>query len=71
MIQQPLITTMCVHRLYQSRTSKLTTNTAYILCNRIISLTNFDGKMMGLILHEELSASSGHYISMVKFSGIC
>ncbi len=32
-IQQPLITTICVNIFHQSMTGRLTTNTAYILCN--------------------------------------
>ncbi len=60
-IQPPLITTSCVNRFHQSRTGRLTKNTAYILCNRSIS---------PLILHKWLSTNSGHYISMVKIGDI-
>ncbi len=69
-IQQPLITTMCVNRFHQSRTGILSKNTAYLLCNRSISLTDFDSELMGLILYKRWSTSSGHYLSMVKVSDI-
>ncbi len=42
-IQQPLITSICVNRFHQSRTGRLSKNTAHILCNRSISLTSIDG----------------------------
>ncbi len=44
-IQQPLITTIC---------GRLSKNTAHVLCNRSISLTNFDGQFMGLLLHNKI-----------------
>ncbi len=69
-IQQPLIITICVNRFRQSRTRRLTKNTTYILCNRSVSLTDFDGQLMDLILHKGLSTNSGHYISMVKVCDI-
>ncbi len=69
-IQQPLITTICVNRFHQSRTSRLSKNTAHVLCNRSISLTYFDGQLMGLILHKGSFTNSGHYISMVKVGDI-
>ncbi len=69
-IQQPLITTICVTRFHQSRTGRLTKNTAYILCNRSINLTDFDGQLMGLILHKGSSTNSGHYLSMVKVGDV-
>ncbi len=65
-----LITTTCINRFHQSRTGRLTKNTVYILCNRSISLTDFDGQLMGLLLHKRLSINSGHYISMVKVGDI-
>ncbi len=69
-IQQPLIRTICVNRFHQSRTCRLTKNTAYILCNKSISLTDFDSQLMSLILHKGWSTNSGHYISMVKVGDI-
>ncbi len=69
-IQQPLITTICVNRFHQSRTGRLSKNTAHVLCNKSISLTDFDGQLMGLILHKGSSTNSGHYISMVKVGDI-
>ncbi len=69
-IQQPLITTICANRFHQSRTSRLIRSTAYVLCNRSISLTDVDGQLMGLILHKGSSTNSGHYISMVKVGEI-
>ncbi len=65
-----LITTICVNRFHQSRTSRLSKNTARILCNSSISLTDFDGQLMGLILHKGSSTNSGHYISMVNVGDI-
>ncbi len=65
-IQQTLITTISVNRFHQSRTGRLTKNTAYILCNSSISLTDFDGQLMGFILYKWSSTNSGHYLSMVK-----
>ncbi len=65
-IQQSLITTICVNIFHQSRTGRLSKNTTHILCNRFISLIDFDGQLMGLILHKGSSTNSGHYISMVK-----
>ncbi len=56
-IQQPLITTICVNRFHQSRTGRLSKNTAYILCNRSVSLTDFDGQLIGLILHKGSSTN--------------
>ncbi len=70
-IQQPLITTICVNRFHQSRTSSLTKNTTYILCNRSISLTDFDSQLIGVILHKGSSTNSVHYVSMVKVGNIC
>ncbi len=69
-IQQPLITTICVNRFHQSRTGRLSKNTTYVLCNRSISLTDFDGQLMGLMCHKGSSTNSGHYISMVKVGDI-
>ncbi len=69
-IIQPLITTICVNRFHQSRTGRLSKNTARILCNSSSSLTDFDGQLMGLILHKWSSTNSGHYISMVKVGDI-
>ncbi len=66
-IQQPLITTICINcinRCHQSRTGRLTKNTAYVLCNRSISHPNFEGHVMGL-MHKGSSTNSGHYTSMV------
>ncbi len=40
------------------------------MCNRSISLTNFDSQLMGLIVHKGSSTNSGHYISMVKVGDI-
>ncbi len=65
-IQQPLITTICINRFNESRSGRLSKNTAHILCTRSISLTDFDGQLMGLILHKGSSTNSDHYISMVK-----
>ncbi len=45
-------------------------NTAYVICNRSISLTDFDGQLMDLILHKGSSTNSGHYISVVKVGDI-
>ncbi len=47
-------------------TGTLTNITAYILCQIFISFTDFEGQLMDLILHEELSTNSGHYIFLVK-----
>ncbi len=69
-IQQTLITNICVNRFHQSRTGRLTKNTVYILCNSSISLTNFEGQLVGLILHKGSSTNSGHYISMVNVGDI-
>ncbi len=69
-IQQPLITTICVNRFHQSRAGRLTKNTAYVLCNRSISLTDFDGQLIGLILHKGSSTNSGHFLSMVRVGDI-
>ncbi len=69
-IQQPLITIICVNRFHQSRTGRLSKNIAHVLCNRSISLTDFDGQLMCLILHKGSSTNSGHYISMVKVGDI-
>ncbi len=69
-IQQPLITTICVNRFHQSRTGRLSKNTAHVLCNGYISLTDFDSQLMGLILHKGSSTNSGHYLSMVKVGDI-
>ncbi len=38
LIQHPLITTIYINKFHQSRTDRLTKNTAYILCNRSIQL---------------------------------
>ncbi len=65
-----LITSICVNGFHQSRAGRLSKNTAYILCNRSISLTDFDGQFMGLILHKWSSTNSGHYLSMVKVGDI-
>ncbi len=43
-IQHPLITTICVNRFQQPRTGWLSKNMAHVLCNRSISLTDFDGQ---------------------------
>ncbi len=67
-IQQLLITTICVNRFHQSRTGRLSKNTAHVLCNRSISCTN--GQLMGLFLHKGPSTNSDHYISMVKVGDI-
>ncbi len=56
-IQQPLMTTIYVNRFHQSRTGRLTKNTAYNLCNRSISLIDFDGQFMGIILHKGASTN--------------
>ncbi len=56
-IQQPLITTICVNRFHQSRTGRLTKNTAYILCNSSISLTDFEGQLISLILYKDFSTN--------------
>ncbi len=69
-IQQSLITTICVNIFHQSRTGRLSKNTTHILCNRFISLIDFDGQLMGLILHKGSSTNSGHYISMGKVGDI-
>ncbi len=69
-IQQPLITTICVNRFHQSRTGRLTKNTVYVLCNRFISFTDFDGQLMQSILHKGSSTKSEHHISMVKVGDI-
>ncbi len=69
-IQQLLITIICINIFHQSRTCGLTQNTAYILCKRSISLTVFDGQLMGLILHKWSSTNSGNYLSMVKVGDI-
>ncbi len=70
-IQQPLVTTICVNGFHRSMTGRLSKNTAHVLCNRSISLTYFDCQLMGLILHKWSSTNSGHYISMVKVGDIC
>ncbi len=59
-----------MYRFHQSTTGRLTKNTEYILCNRSISLTDFDVQLVGFILHKGLSTNSGHYLSMVKFCEI-
>ncbi len=69
-IQQPLMTTICVTIFHQSRAGRQTKNTTYILCNRSISLTDFDGQLMVLILHKGLSTNSSHYLFMVKVADI-
>ncbi len=38
--------------------------------NRSISLTDFEGQLIGFILYNRLSTNSGHYISMVKVGDI-
>ncbi len=43
-IQQPLITTICVNRFHQSKTGRLTMKTAYVMRNRSISLTDCNVK---------------------------
>ncbi len=48
---------------------RLTKNTAYILRNSSSSLTDFDGQLMGLILHKGSSSNSDHYISVVNVGG--
>ncbi len=55
---------------HQSRPSRLTKNTAHILCNRSTSLTAFDGQLMGLSLHKGSATNSGHYLSIVKVGHI-
>ncbi len=42
----------------------------YVLCNRFISLTDYHGQLMGLILHKGLSTNSGRYLSMIKVGNI-
>ncbi len=73
-IQQLLITTICVNRFHQSMTGRLTKNTAYILCNRFISLTDvpldIDGHLVGFILHKRSSTYSCHYIPIVKIGDL-
>ncbi len=69
-IQQPLITTICVNRFHQSRTGRLSKNTAYVLCNRCTILTAIDGQLIVLILHIGSSINSGHYISIGKVGDI-
>ncbi len=62
-IQLPLITTICVNRFHNSRTGRLSKNTVYILCNMsisMISLTDFEGQLMGLIVQIGSSTNSGH-----------
>ncbi len=54
---------------HQSRTGRLTKNT-YVLGNRSISLTDFDGQLMSLILHKGSSTNSGPHLSMVKVGDI-
>ncbi len=60
----------CVNRFHQSKTGRLSKNTAYIMCNRSISISDFDGQLMGLILHKGLSTKSGKYLSIVKVCDI-
>ncbi len=36
----------------------------------VISLSDIDSQLMGLILHKVSSTNSGHYISMVKVGDI-
>ncbi len=46
---------------------------AYILYNhenRFVSLLDFEGHLMGLILQKEISANSGHYLSIIIICGI-
>ncbi len=62
-IQQPFITPICIK---QSRTGRLTNNTAYILCNSYINITDFECKLMSVILHKGSSTNSGQYIFTVK-----
>ncbi len=69
-IQQHLITTICVNRFHQLRTGRLSKNRAHVLCNRSISLTHFDGQLMGPSLHKGSSTNSGHYISMATVGDI-
>ncbi len=69
-IQQSLITTICVNIFHQWRTGRLSKNTEYILCNSSISFKDFNGQLIGLILHKGLSTNSGHNISMVKVGEI-
>ncbi len=52
--QQPLITTICINIFHQSKTGRLTKNT---LWNSSISLTNFEGQLVGLILHKDSSTN--------------
>ncbi len=40
---------------------RLSKNTAYVLCNRYISLTDFNGQLISLILD-----NVDHYIYMIK-----
>ncbi len=69
-IQQPLITTICVNIFHQSSTGRLSKNTGYVLSNRYISLADLDGQLMGLIFHKGQSTNSGHYLFMVKVGDI-
>ncbi len=43
-----------------------TTIRANILYNRSITLPDFEGHLIGLILHKGLSTNSAHYISIIK-----
>ncbi len=43
-------------------------NTANILCSRSISLADFDGQLIGLILHKGSSTTSGHWLKLVTYS---
>ncbi len=70
LIQQPLITNICVNRFHWSKTVRLTQTTAYILYSRSIRLTEFDSQLMGRILLKGSSTNSGYYITMVKVGDI-
>ncbi len=72
-IQQPLITAICVNRFHhQSSACRLTKNTATILCKMSSSLQDFEVHLIGLNLHinKGSSINSGDYLPTVRVGDI-
>ncbi len=69
-IQQPLITIICINRFHQLRTGSQTKSTAYILCNSSTNRTDIEDQLMDFVLHKASSTNSGYCIYMVKVGDI-